>query len=92
MNRVQKILIAVICVLSPLWVGLIDLAITDLGPQSIAGLGVVIGVIVGSPIILTIGTIIAIATRKRFNASKWFLLGYGIPALVASAWVVLVTT
>lgn len=82
MKKSDKVLLALITVLSPLWVGLITLAIVNPASDSVIALGVVLSVIFGSPVILVLGLLIVFLTRKSVNANIYFKLAFIVPATI----------
>lgn len=92
MRKSTKISLALLSVLSPLWVGVIVYNIINPPENSLIALAVLMGVILGSPVIAFAGLVASFLTRKSTRANLFFVLGFVVPAIVACLYEVIVMT
>ena len=84
MSKTKHNLTVIALVLSPLWIGL--LASIGQPSDSLSGLGVIGGAILGIPIIAVIGLVISLLTRNSFSADRSSIIGYAVPAVLVCAY------
>lgn len=89
MTKALRYALIAVLVFSPVWVG--SFATHNEPPDSVAGLGVLLGLIFGTPIILVVGIIVSILTRKSTRAGLLSVIGYLVPAIFVCGYLLLVT-
>lgn len=88
MNKILRRFLIINIIFSPLWVG--AFATMNESPDSVASIAVLIGLIIGAPIIAIIGFVGSKLLRNSSYFDLFSLLCYFIPALAVSLYMVLV--
>jgi hypothetical protein len=84
MSKIRQSVIILGIALSPVWVGC--LAIIGQPSDSLAGLAVLFGAILGMPVIAITGLVVSFSCRNRPNANQLSIAGYAVPAVLVCAY------
>lgn len=88
MHKILRRFVIINLIFSPLWVG--AFATMDEPPDSVAGIAVFIGLVIGAPIIAVFGFVGSKLLRNSSYFDLFSLLCYFIPALAVCLYMILV--